>query len=125
MVARLMPHEGRFFSHFVEHAITLGTLFGGWRIVKTMGRRITPLKPPGGFCAETSGAITPCLAAGFGVPASTTHTLTGSIIGVGSARELSAMRWDVAWNIVLAWILTIPCSAFVAGFAWWLGIHYF
>jgi PiT family inorganic phosphate transporter len=105
--------------------IALGTLFGGWRIVKTMGQKITPLKPVGGFCAETSGAITLFLATGLGVPVSTTHTITGSIVGVGSARKLSAVRWGVAGNIVLAWVLTIPCSAFIAGLAWWLGTHYF
>jgi len=104
--------------------IALGTLFGGWRIVKTMGQRITPLKPVGGFCAETSGAIMLFVATGFGVPVSTTHTITGSIIGVGSVRKLSAVRWGVAGDIVWAWILTIPCSAFIAGIAWWLGTHY-
>jgi PiT family inorganic phosphate transporter len=104
--------------------IALGTLFGGWRIVKTMGQRITPLKPVGGFCAETSGAIMLFVATGFGVPVSTTHTITGSIIGVGSVRKLSAVRWGVAGDIVWAWILTIPCSAFIAGLAWWLGTHY-
>jgi PiT family inorganic phosphate transporter len=106
-------------------AIALGTLFGGWRIVKTMGQKITPLKPVGGFCAETSGAITLFLATTLGVPVSTTHTITGSIVGVGSARKLSAVRWGIAGNIVWAWILTIPCSAFIAGVAWWLGKHYF
>jgi len=104
--------------------IALGTLFGGWRIVKTMGQRITPLKPVGGCCAETSGAVMLFVATGFGVPVSTTHTITGSIIGVGSVRKLSAVRWGVAGDIVWAWILTIPCSAFIAGVAWWLGTHY-
>ena len=101
--------------------IALGTLFGGWRIVKTMGQRITPLKPVGGCCAETSGAVMLFIATGFGVPVSTTHTITGSIIGVGSVRKLSAVRWGVAGNIVVAWILTIPCSGLIAGLAWWLG----
>ena len=101
--------------------IALGTLFGGWRIVKTMGQRITPLKPVGGCCAETSGAVMLFVATGFGVPVSTTHTITGSIIGVGSVRKLSAVRWGVAGNIVVAWILTIPCSGLIAGLAWWLG----
>jgi PiT family inorganic phosphate transporter len=105
--------------------IALGTLFGGWRIVKTMGQRITPLKPVGGCCAETSGAVMLFVATGLGVPVSTTHTITGSIVGVGSVRKLSAVRWGVAGNIVWAWILTIPCSAFVAGLAWWLATHYF
>jgi PiT family inorganic phosphate transporter len=104
--------------------IALGTLFGGWRIVKTMGQRITPLKPVGGCCAETSGAVMLFVATGLGVPVSTTHTITGSIVGVGSVYNLSAVRWGVAGNIVIAWILTIPCSAFIAGLAWWLGTHY-
>jgi len=104
--------------------IALGTLFGGWRIVKTMGQRITPLKPIGGCCAETSGAVMLFVATGLGVPVSTTHTITGSIIGVGSVRKLSAVRWGVAGNIAIAWILTIPCSAFIAALAWWLGTYY-
>jgi PiT family inorganic phosphate transporter len=101
--------------------ISLGTLFGGWRIVKTMGQRITKLKPVGGFCAETGGAATLFLATGFGIPVSTTHTITGSIIGVGAARNVSAVRWGVAGGIVWAWIFTIPCSAAVAALAWALG----
>jgi PiT family inorganic phosphate transporter len=105
--------------------IALGTLFGGWRIVKTMGQRITPLKPVGGCCAETSGAVMLFVATGLGVPVSTTHTITGSIVGVGSVHNLSAVRWGVAGNIVIAWVLTIPCSAFIAGLAWWMGTHYF
>ena len=105
--------------------IALGTLFGGWRIVKTMGQRITPLKPVGGFCAETSGAIMLFVATGFGVPVSTTHTITGSIIGVGSVRKLSAVRWGVAGNIIWAWVFTIPGSAFIAAVAWLLGTEYF
>jgi inorganic phosphate transporter, PiT family len=101
--------------------IALGTAFGGWRIVKTMGQRITKLKPVGGFCAETGGAMTLFLATGFGIPVSTTHTITGAIIGVGSVQAVSAVRWGIAGNIVLAWVLTIPCSAFIAAIAWWLG----
>lgn len=101
--------------------IALGTLFGGWRIVKTMGQRITRLKPVGGFCAETGGAITLFLATGLGVPVSTTHTISGSIVGVGSAQKLSAVRWGVAGTIVWAWILTIPCSAFIAAIAYFIG----
>jgi PiT family inorganic phosphate transporter len=101
--------------------IALGTLFGGWRIVKTMGQRITRLKPVGGFCAETSGAITLFLATALGIPVSTTHTITGSIVGVGSAQKLSAVHWGVAGRIVWAWIFTIPSSAFIAAIAWWLG----
>jgi PiT family inorganic phosphate transporter len=96
----------------------LGTLFGGWRIVRTMGMKITRLKPVGGFCAETGGAITLFIATGFGVPVSTTHTITGAIVGVGAVQKLSAVRWGVAQNIVWAWVLTIPCSAFLAALAW-------
>lgn len=106
-------------------AISLGTLFGGWRIVKTMGQKITKLKPVGGFCAETGGAITLFLATALGVPVSTTHTITGAIVGVGSARKMSAVRWGVAGNIVWAWIFTIPASAFMAAIAWWVGTHLF
>lgn len=102
-------------------AIGLGTLFGGWRIVKTMGQKITKLKPVGGFCAETGGAITLFLATALGIPVSTTHTITGAIVGVGSSRKMSAVRWGVAGNIVWAWIFTIPASAFVAAVAWWVG----
>jgi PiT family inorganic phosphate transporter len=104
-------------------AISLGTLFGGWRIVKTMGQRITKLKPVGGFCAETGGAITLFLATALGVPVSTTHTITGAITGVGSVQKMNAVRWGVAGNIVWAWIFTIPASAFVAAIAWWVGHH--
>jgi PiT family inorganic phosphate transporter len=105
--------------------IAVGTLFGGWRIVKTMGQKITRLKPVSGFCAETGGAITLFLATSLGVPVSTTHTITGAIVGVGSVQKLSAVRWGVAGNIVWAWLFTIPCSAFVAAVAWWLAQHYF
>ena len=102
--------------------IGTGTLFGGWRIVKTMGQRITKIKPVGGFSAETGGAMALFLASGFGIPVSTTHTITGAIIGVGSAqRGFSAVRWGVAGNIVVAWVLTIPASALIAAIAWWLG----
>ncbi|GAC1326490.1 MAG: inorganic phosphate transporter [Collimonas sp.] len=102
-------------------AISMGTLFGGWRIVKTMGQRITKLRPVGGFCAETGGAITLFMATWFGVPVSTTHTITGAIVGVGSARKMSAVRWGIAGNIIWAWLFTIPASAFVAAAAWWVG----
>jgi PiT family inorganic phosphate transporter len=98
----------------------LGTLFGGWRIVKTMGSRITRLTPMQGFCAETSGAITLFAATYLGIPVSTTHTITGCIIGVGSARRLSAVRWGVANSIVIAWVITIPASAFIAALTYWL-----
>ena len=104
-------------------AIGLGTLFGGWRIVKTMGQKITKLKPVGGFCAETGGAVSLFLASGFGIPVSTTHTITGAIVGVGSSQKFSAVRWGLAGNIVWAWILTIPASAFMAAIAWWIGRH--
>jgi PiT family inorganic phosphate transporter len=103
-------------------AIGLGTLLGGWRIVKTMGQRITKLKPVGGFCAETGGAITLFLATALGIPVSTTHTITGAIVGVGAARRASAVRWGVAGNIVWAWILTIPASALIAAAAYYLGL---
>ncbi|HSG75755.1 MAG TPA: inorganic phosphate transporter [Burkholderiales bacterium] len=101
--------------------IAAGTAFGGWRIVKTMGQRITKLKPVGGFCAETGGAMMLFVATSLGIPVSTTHTITGSIVGVGSANRVSAVRWGVAGNIVWAWILTIPCSAFIAAIAWGVG----
>jgi len=106
-------------------AIGLGTMFGGWRIVKTMGQKITKLKPVGGFCAETGGAITLFLATSLGIPVSTTHTITGAIVGVGSARRASAVRWGVAGNIVWAWIFTIPASAFVAIVAYWISLGLF
>ncbi len=106
-------------------AIGLGTMFGGWRIVKTMGQRITKLKPVGGFCAETGGALTLFLASALGIPVSTTHTITGAIVGVGSVRRASAVRWGVAGNIVWAWVLTIPASAVVAGAAYYLGLWVF
>ena len=99
-------------------AIGLGTLFGGGRIVRTMGQKITKLKPVGGFCAETGGAITLFLATALGIPVSTTHTITGAIVGVGSVRRAAAVRWGVAGNIVWAWIFTIPASAFVAAIAY-------
>ena len=106
-------------------AIGMGTLFGGWRIVKTMGQKITKLKPVGGFCAETGGAITLFLATSLGIPVSTTHTITGAIVGVGSVRRASAVRWGVAGTIVWAWVFTIPASAFVAGVAYWLSLLLF
>jgi len=104
-------------------AIALGTMFGGWRIVKTMGQKITKLKPVGGFCAETGGAITLFLATALGIPVSTTHTITGAIVGVGAARRASAVRWGVAGTIVWAWIFTIPASAFVAAIAYWVSLQ--
>jgi inorganic phosphate transporter, PiT family len=106
-------------------AIGAGTMFGGWRIVKTMGQRITKLKPVGGFCAETGGAITLFLATALGIPVSTTHTITGAIVGVGAAQRASAVRWGVAGNIVWAWIFTIPASAFVAIASYWASLQLF
>jgi inorganic phosphate transporter, PiT family len=105
-------------------AIAMGTYFGGWRIVRTMGQRITKLKPVGGFCAESAGAITLFGTALAGIPVSTTHTITGAIVGVGAVQRLSAVRWGIAGRIVWAWILTIPASAVVAGLAF-LALHYF
>ncbi|WP_343664534.1 inorganic phosphate transporter [Paraburkholderia tropica] len=99
----------------------LGTLFGGWRIVRTMGQKITKLKPVGGFCAELGGALTLFVASGLGIPVSTTHTITGAIVGVGATQKLSAVRWGVAGNIIWAWVLTIPASAAMAAMAWWIG----
>ena len=105
-------------------AIALGTYFGGWRIVHTMGQKITKLKPLGGFCAESAGAITLFGTALAGIPVSTTHTITGAIVGVGSLKRLSAVRWGVAGNIVWAWILTIPASDALAAAGWWVGHHF-
>jgi inorganic phosphate transporter, PiT family len=105
----------------ISHAaIALGTMFGGWRIVKTMGTKITKLQPIGGFCAETSGAITLVGATLAGIPVSTTHTITGAIVGVGATRRLSAVKWGVAKRIVWAWVLTIPLAALVAAFSYWV-----
>jgi inorganic phosphate transporter, PiT family len=119
--AKEMPPTWVIVSCYI--AIGLGTLFGGWRIVKTMGQKITKLKPVGGFCAETGGAITLFLATSLGIPVSTTHTITGAIVGVGSANNVNAVRWGVAGGIVWAWVLTIPCSAFVSAVAWWVATH--
>jgi len=105
-----VPYWVILMSHF---AIAFGTLFGGWRIVKTMGQKITKLKPSGGFCAETSGGITLLLTAFLGISVSTTHTITAAIMGVGATKRLSGVRWGLAGNIILAWILTIPASAIV------------
>ncbi len=99
-------------------AIGLGTLTGGWRIVKTMGSKITKLQPVGGFCAETGGAITLAVATFFGIPVSTTHTITGAIVGVGATKRLSAVKWGVAGRIVWAWVLTIPMSGLIAAFVY-------
>ena len=104
-------------------AIALGTMSGGWRIVKTMGTRITKVNPLEGVCAETAGALTIFLTIFFGIPVSTTHTLTGSIVGVGATKRLSAVRWGVTFNLIWAWILTIPVSALVAGCIYYV-IHF-
>jgi PiT family inorganic phosphate transporter len=115
---------GEFFIPFwvvlsCQAAMAMGTLMGGWRIVRTMGLRITKLTPMQGFCAETGGAATLFMATFLGVPVSTTHTITGAIIGVGAARRLSAVRWNVASSIVYAWVITMPASAIVAATTWW------
>jgi len=107
-------------------AIGAGTMFGGWRIVKTIGSAASPkLKPVGGFCAETGGALTLFLATALGIPVSTTHTITGAIVGVGSVQRASAVRWGVAGTIVWAWVLTIPASALVAALAYWVSNQLF
>ena len=105
--------------------IAIGTLFGGWRIVKTMGQRITKLRPVGGFAAETGGAVTLFTATSLGIPVSTTHTITGAILGVGSATRPNGVRWGVFGDIAVAWVLTIPSSAFIAAVAWWVGMRVF
>lgn len=106
-------------------AIAMGTMFGGWRIVKTMGQKLTKLKPVGGFCAETGGAITLFMATALGIPVSTTHTITGAIIGVGSTQRASAVRWGIAGNIVWAWIITIPATALMSMAAYYLSLLIF
>ena len=102
-------------------AIGLGTVFGGWRIIKLMGQKITKLRPAGGFCAQTGGAATLFFATALGIPVSPTHTITGAIVGVGATKRLSAVRWGLAGTIVWAWILTIPCSAVIGALFWYLG----
>ncbi|MDB5998686.1 MAG: putative phosphate transporter, partial [Rhizobacter sp.] len=106
-------------------AIGMGTMFGGWRIVKTMGQKLTKLKPVGGFCAETGGALTLFLATWLGIPVSTTHTITGAIVGVGSTQRASAVRWGLASNIVWAWIFTIPVTAVIGAAFYWLSLVLF
>ncbi len=106
-------------------AIAMGTMFGGWRIVKTMGQRLTKLKPVHGFCAETGGAITLFTAALLGIPVSTTHTITGAIVGVGATQRASAVRWGIAGNIIWAWVLTIPATALIAAMAYWVSLQVF
>jgi PiT family inorganic phosphate transporter len=102
-------------------AMALGTLFGGWRIVRTMGMGITRIRPSGGFCAQTSGAIALFVATSLGIPVSTTHTITGAIIGVGLSRRVSAVRWGLASRIVWAWVLTIPCAGLIAALGYNFG----
>ncbi len=106
-------------------SIALGTMFGGWRIVKTMGQKVAKLKPVDGFSAESGAAMTLAISSGFGIPVSTTHTITGAIMGVGSLRRLSAVRWGVAYNIVWAWILTIPAAALISALAYLLAHRFF
>jgi PiT family inorganic phosphate transporter len=103
-----------------QAAMGLGTLFGGWRIVHTMGSKITRLTPVQGFCAETGGAITVFAATWLGIPVSTTHTITGSVVGVGAAHKVSAVRWNVASNIVIAWVVTLPAAGLMAALLYWL-----
>jgi PiT family inorganic phosphate transporter len=103
-----------------QAAIALGTMFGGWRVVRTMGQRVTKLKPVDGFCAETAAAATLFTSTGFGIPVSTTHTITGAIMGIGSLKRLSAVRWGVAGRIVWAWVLTVPCAAGVSALVYYL-----
>lgn len=129
IIAVLLFSQGHLGSEFYvpfwvvitcQAAMALGTLMGGWRIVHTMGSKITRLTPMQGFCAETGGAITLFGATWLGIPVSTTHTITGSIIGVGAARKVSAVRWNIASNIVVAWVITLPASALIAAAFHWL-----
>jgi len=108
-----------------SHAVVaLGTLFGGWRVVKTMGQKVTHLKPVGGFCAETGAALTLILANNLGVPVSPRQALTGAVIGIGSSQRMTAVRWNEAGRLVAAWVITIPASAFAGAIAWWLGSEF-
>ena len=128
IIAVLLYSQGHLGTHFFvpfwvvlscQASMALGTLLGGWRIVRTMGLRITKLTPMQGFCAETGGAMTLFMATALGVPVSTTHTITGAIVGVGAARRVSAVRWNVASSIVYAWVITIPASAIIAALTYW------
>jgi len=101
-------------------AMAIGTAFGGWRIVKTMGMKITKLKPVGGFCAETAGAATLFMATNMGIPVSTTHTITGAIVGVGATHKLSSIKWGIAGRIVWAWVFTIPAAGLISAGTFWL-----
>jgi PiT family inorganic phosphate transporter len=129
IIAVLLFSQGQLGSEFYvpfwvvitcQAAMGLGTLFGGWRIVHTMGSKITRLTPVQGFCAETGGAITVFAATWLGIPVSTTHTITGSIVGVGAARKVSAVRWNIASNIVFAWVVTLPAAGLMAALFYWL-----
>ena len=129
IIAVLLFSQGHLGEHFYvpfwvviscQVAMALGTLLGGWRIVKTMGSKITRLTPMQGFCAEAGGSLTLFGATWLGIPVSTTHTITGAIIGVGAARKTSAVRWSVANNIVIAWVITIPASAAIAALFYWI-----
>jgi PiT family inorganic phosphate transporter len=116
--------DNKTIPHWVEicayTAISLGTLFGGWRIVHTMGSRITRLRPVGGFCAETGGAAAIMLASHYGIPVSTTHTITGAIVGVGMSQRVRAVRWGIAGRILWAWVVTIPAAATMAAVSYYL-----
>lgn len=112
------PQQWIFYACYT--VIGLGTLIGGWKVVKTMGHNLTPLKPMGGFCAETAGAITLFGTAAMGIPASTTHTITGAIMGVGAAKRVSAVRWQIVTKIMWTWVLTIPASIIMSGLVYWL-----
>lgn len=125
LISAGMVHTGEHVPYWVVvacySAIGLGTIFGGWRIIKLMGQKITKLRPVGGFCAQTGGAATLFFATALGIPVSTTHTITGVIVGVGATKRLSAVRWGLAGTIVWAWVLTIPCSALISAIFWYLG----
>ena len=125
LISAGMVHSGEHVPYWVVvacyTAIGLGTIFGGWRIIKLMGQKITKLRPVGGFCAQTGGAATLFFATALGIPVSTTHTITGASVGVGATKRLSAVRWGLAGTIVWAWVLTIPCSALISAIFWYFG----
>ena len=125
LISAGMVHSGEHVPYWVVvacyTAIGLGTIFGGWRIIKLMGQKITKLRPVGGFSAQTGGAATLFFATALGIPVSTTHTITGAIVGVGATKRLSAVRWGLAGTIVWAWVLTIPCSALISAIFWYFG----
>jgi PiT family inorganic phosphate transporter len=125
---RMLRQRSNIFFVFVFPLLIillLGTMFGGWRIVKTMGQKVAKLKPVDGFCAESSAALTLAISSAFGIPVSTTHTITGAIMGIGSLRRLSAVRWGVAGRIVWAWVLTIPAAAAKSALAYALAGRFF